>query len=81
MSRSSEFERESERLNADLCGKYKRAWNWLIDNRIKFHPFLCTAMDRALRKRGVPIESDESLRRLKTLRDYETAERIRMRIK
>lgn len=55
MSRSSEFERESERLNADLCGKYKRAWNWLIDNGIKFHPFLCTAMDRALRKRGVPI--------------------------
>lgn len=51
----SEREREREWLNDDLKDKYIRAWNWLIDNRIRFHPFLNTAMNRALKKRGVPV--------------------------
>lgn len=50
-----ENERESERLRDDLKEKYIRSFNWLIDNRIPFHPFLDKAMRRALTKRGVPF--------------------------
>ncbi len=48
-------ERESERLREDLKDKYIRSFNWMIDNRIRFHPFLDKAMRRALTKRGVPF--------------------------
>jgi hypothetical protein len=54
----STIERESERLRDDLKAKYIRSFNWLIDNRIQFHPFLDTAMRRALTKRGVPFLDD-----------------------
>lgn len=52
---TSNRERERERLNDDLKDKYIRSFNWLIDNRISFHPFLDKAMRRALTKRGVPF--------------------------
>lgn len=51
----SNTERESERLRDDLKDKYIRSFNWLIDNRIPFHPFLDGAMRKALTKRGVPF--------------------------
>lgn len=51
----SDRERERERLNENLKRKYILAFNWLIDNRIPFHPFLDKAMRKALTKRGVPF--------------------------
>lgn len=52
---TSDFEREREWLNDDLKAKYIRSFNWLIDNRTRFHPFLDKAMRRALIKRGAPL--------------------------
>lgn len=54
----SNRERERERLNENLKRKYIRAFNWMIDNRIRFHPFLDKAIRRALKKRGVPFLDD-----------------------